>query len=192
MTESVGSIIGERRGIPTLYNGVQFRSRLEARWAAFFDVLKWEWDYEPLDLAGYIPDFVLPFRHAPLLVEVKPTATYQVGTELRASTPKIMASGWASEAWVVGSRLGDIGCGEKLGGILGSRERDSKNDEWLWDDALLMWCVPCRGFSVAQMNGSWRCRRCGIDDGKHRGHPPCHLLDHAWIDAGNAVQWRRP
>ena len=38
----------QREGIPTLYGGVRFRSRLEARWAAFFfDVAGWSWEYEP-------------------------------------------------------------------------------------------------------------------------------------------------
>lgn len=45
------------RGIPTLYAGTQFRSRLEARWAALFDLLGWPWEYEPIDLPGWIPDF---------------------------------------------------------------------------------------------------------------------------------------
>ncbi len=38
---------------PTFYNGVQFRSRLEAQWACFFDQAKWKWDYEPMDLLGW-------------------------------------------------------------------------------------------------------------------------------------------
>ncbi|HYE98510.1 MAG TPA: hypothetical protein VEJ18_06335 [Planctomycetota bacterium] len=45
--------------IPTVYAGVQFRSRLEARWAAYFDLWGVRWQYEPLDLNGYIPDFVI-------------------------------------------------------------------------------------------------------------------------------------
>jgi hypothetical protein len=32
--------------IPTMYKGIQFRSRLEARWAVFFDTLGIEWEYE--------------------------------------------------------------------------------------------------------------------------------------------------
>lgn len=44
---------------PTKYNGVEFRSRLEARWAAFFDLIEWEWLYEPVDLLGWVPDFQL-------------------------------------------------------------------------------------------------------------------------------------
>jgi hypothetical protein len=44
---------------PTTYGGVNFRSRLEARWAAFFDLLEWKWEYEPVDLYGWVPDFRL-------------------------------------------------------------------------------------------------------------------------------------
>ncbi len=43
----------------TEYNQVVFRSRLEARWAATFDLLGWRWEYEPFDLDGWVPDFRL-------------------------------------------------------------------------------------------------------------------------------------
>ena len=51
--------------IETTYNGYRFRSRLEARWAVFFDALgvKYEYEKEGYDLgeAGwYLPDFWLP------------------------------------------------------------------------------------------------------------------------------------
>ncbi len=51
--------------IETVYNGYRFRSRLEARWAVFFDALgvKYEYEAEGYDLgeAGwYLPDFWLP------------------------------------------------------------------------------------------------------------------------------------
>src|SRR5690554_4428220 len=45
--------------IETTYKGINFRSRLEAKWAAFFDLLGWKWEYEPVDLNGWIPDFQL-------------------------------------------------------------------------------------------------------------------------------------
>lgn len=46
----------------TRYSGITFRSRLEARWAVFFDKLGLKWEYEPegfqLDQGvGYLPDF---------------------------------------------------------------------------------------------------------------------------------------
>lgn len=65
---------------PTPYRGITFRSRLEARWAAFFDLAGWRWEYEPIDLQGWSPDFrvSIPCHHSEcpgehiLLVEVKP------------------------------------------------------------------------------------------------------------------------
>ncbi len=51
------------RPIETRYAGCRFRSRLEARWAVFFDHLGIEWQYEPQGyLVGgspYLPDFLL-------------------------------------------------------------------------------------------------------------------------------------
>ena len=46
----------------TIYNGYRFRSRLEARWAVFFDSLGVKYEYEPEGfelpgLGGYLPDF---------------------------------------------------------------------------------------------------------------------------------------
>lgn len=64
--------------IPTTYAGIRFRSRLEAKWAAFFDQLGWEWSYEPFDLNGWIPDFQIRIvgRAQPTLVEVKPAEAF--------------------------------------------------------------------------------------------------------------------
>jgi hypothetical protein len=51
--------------IQTSYKGYLFRSRLEARWAVFFDELGVEYQYEPDgyefdDKTRYLPDFYLP------------------------------------------------------------------------------------------------------------------------------------
>ena len=51
--------------IETVYNGYRFRSRLEARWAVFFDTagIKYEYEKEGFDLGKlgfYLPDFWLP------------------------------------------------------------------------------------------------------------------------------------
>jgi hypothetical protein len=50
---------------PTKYNGYFFRSKLEAKWAVFFDLLKIPYVYEPEaficeDGSQYTPDFYLP------------------------------------------------------------------------------------------------------------------------------------
>lgn len=56
--------------IPTTYRGRTYRSRLEARWAAFFDALGIAHEYEPYDLGLWSPDFLLTEMR--VLVEVKP------------------------------------------------------------------------------------------------------------------------
>lgn len=67
------------QAIPTRYAGYHFRSRLEARWAVFFDALGWEWEYEPegfdLPSGRYLPDFRVDFSSYSLMwVEVKGVA----------------------------------------------------------------------------------------------------------------------
>jgi len=52
------------KAIETEYKGYRFRSRLEARWAVFFDACGVRWEYEPegfvLDNGQYyLPDFLL-------------------------------------------------------------------------------------------------------------------------------------
>jgi len=39
-------MVGDIKAIETNYMGCRFRSRLEARWAVFFDALGWSWEYE--------------------------------------------------------------------------------------------------------------------------------------------------
>jgi hypothetical protein len=59
------------KAIETAYNGYLFRSRLEARWAVFFDALGIRYEYEPQGFEidpgwkdyppwNYLPDFCLP------------------------------------------------------------------------------------------------------------------------------------
>jgi len=57
--------LSEIKAIETVYNGYRFRSRLEARWAVYFDTLGIQYQYEKegydLGEAGrYLPDFWLP------------------------------------------------------------------------------------------------------------------------------------
>ena len=82
--------------IETFYKGCRFRSRLEARWAVFFDALGIDWEYEPegftLDFGiRYLPDFALKNVHwrgegsehytgkpgIPIYVEVKGVSSYE-------------------------------------------------------------------------------------------------------------------
>lgn len=74
---------------PTTYRGIQFKSRLEARWAVFLDTIRFpehirmRWVYEGAQFRivpgnwTYTPDFLLKFTGAKrgwnnLIIEVKP------------------------------------------------------------------------------------------------------------------------
>lgn len=67
------------KAIETRYKGYRFRSRLEARWAVFFDHLGWKWKYEHQgykigynDQIAWLPDFeVVTPEGQHLYVEVK-------------------------------------------------------------------------------------------------------------------------
>lgn len=63
--------------IETVYNNYRFRSRLEARWAVFFDTagIKYEYEYEGWNLGHtyYLPDFWLP--ELDTWIEVKGSST---------------------------------------------------------------------------------------------------------------------
>lgn len=79
----------ELKAIETRYKGYRFRSRLEARWAVFFDALGIEWEYEKEgydlgDAGWYLPDFWLPEYE--ILAEVKP---YPIPEADRESLPQI-------------------------------------------------------------------------------------------------------
>ena len=67
--------------IETVYNGYRFRSRLEARWAVFFDALGIKYEYEPEgfeldDGHHYLPDFYLPAMET--YVEIKPEDAFEI------------------------------------------------------------------------------------------------------------------
>ena len=101
-----------RKGIPTEYAGVRFRSRLEATWAAFFDLVQWKWEYEPFDLKGYIPDFVIAFPRSwmkedgtqavrgDLVVDVKPLTSLR---DLSFRGSELIRCGWDGFLLVVGA-----------------------------------------------------------------------------------------
>ena len=71
--------MAEVKAIETCYNGYRFRSRLEARWAVFFDRAGIPFEYETEgyvlpDGSCYLPDFYLPWFKA--FVEIKRESIY--------------------------------------------------------------------------------------------------------------------
>lgn len=179
------------QAIPTRYRGFQMRSRLEAKWAAFFDLLGWRWDYEPLDLNGWIPDFVIDGQPRPVLVEVKPLFGFseEVACKIEKALNHqadsfevlILGAGIAHNQYrqaSVGWITDDFGC-------------DIRPP---WDCAVII--HPHQDetkHGLAAAIGSYRDRITGFHDGDHGYVPltPDELVP-LWASASNATQWKSP
>lgn len=194
---------GQRSGIETNYRGTLFRSRLEAKWAAFFDGMGWEWEYEPFDGDRYIPDFVL-LGAKPVLVEVKPAPTLAaLAAPLEHACERVSWDLWPHDILAVGltpvmppdadydawapKRWGADGTrthGHALG-LLAQRDG--------WDGvAAAIWntCLTCEISTFHHANHSYYCRLCGhYDDKAYAGDTPALAIATSWKAATNVVRW---
>ena len=92
--------MGEIKAIETVYNGYKFRSRLEARWAVFFDAVGIKYEYEPegitlSDGVLYLPDFYLPQFYSYFEVKRKGIK----GTEEGNEAIRKISDGSHSDTW---------------------------------------------------------------------------------------------
>lgn len=184
-----------RSGIPTEYAGVQFRSRLEAKWAAFFDLVGWSWTYEPFDAPGYIPDFLIAGDRS-FLIEVGPVSTLAEYRE-KALKPDGVAVVLGRDLLVVGVSPVvpfDLGNANPAAGWLGElyrypgRATDPRGFTW----ATGLWgkCYDCGSIGVVHAEMSYHLRPCGHHQSGSFGEPiPADWLTALWRRAGNDTQW---
>lgn len=204
--------------IPTIgARGIQFRSRIEAHWAYVFEELGWEWEYEAIDLNGYIPDFIIRFEKRQLLVEIKSSMDIWDPVEHKAASDKIMKSGWDGLYMILGSRFK---AGSHDGwhniGVYGSTRKEDwngccDNDEQMpiIDDIVLrqyaiynskkeheyIWVLG--GDTIVYDIDLEPCKPYGYDfceslcDRKWKGTIDTDF-DLIWSNAKNMVQWKRP
>lgn len=145
--------------IETIYAGSRFRSRLEARWAVFFNWLKIRYVYEPQgyelsDGTKYLPDFYLP--DSDTFFEVKGVLTGEDEKKIqqfREDSGKPVVIGYdnirfdATDYW-----------------------RDGENHNAEYEPAgqsssVLARCKVCGKPYFMGINGSFACRCCGAYDG---------------------------
>lgn len=179
--------------IPTIYGNVRFRSRLEARWAAMFDFLGWRWEYEPIDLEGYIPDFVLLFRAGPVLSEIKPEFTVEdLIAEPDGPARKIDRSGWhttnINQALILGATWNLAADGRYAAGALRRHIRWAGEDDDVWGGCVWCSCGHCEGPSLYPGEEMSECVACGAPDFYLTDSPDIEAI---WRAAGSAVQWKR-
>jgi hypothetical protein len=183
------------KSIETTYRGARFRSRLEARWAAFYDLLGWRSEYEPIELENYIPDFIL-LLHKPLLVEVKPK--WDCDGLYRAAHEKIEASGWEDEALIVGASWAttDESSSSNAPRVLGEGSEGMCGVErYGWNPVVWFDCRGCadrRSFCSDIMSYHCRVKGCYDGDGHIGWDPDLDGLAQRWNEAGSIVQWRAP
>lgn len=189
------------QAIETYYRGRRFRSRIEASWAAFFDLVKWRWEYEPVDMAGYIPDFVLEFP-TPVLVEVKSSLSFN---ELHQHKEKVEASGWVGEYLLLGAGFlaSQNADAKQMGGLLGEKQTvvnkmvgidfPAECADWGWnlDESPFGKCavegIPSH-YGLCHVSGWYGCRACeGYPGG---AWPDDSDNDALWAAARNETQWR--
>ena len=146
--------MSEIKAIETYYKGYRFRSRLEARWAVFFDAAGIKWEYEPegfvmSDGTKYLPDFYLP--ESKTFFECKGIMSdfdqHKVDMFVKESGYAV-AIGYQNMTF---------------------RASDFWGDECFTlttkDNSALMRCTECRKVQFMGLSGSWQCRCCGAYDG---------------------------
>lgn len=130
------------RAIETSYQGYRFRSRLEARWAVFFDALGLPWEYEKegydLPSGKYLPDFWLPSLEC--WAEIKPGSAVWPD-DFRLTWELAQAGG---RAWVL---AGNPWPGEHRIHVMHDY-RDGLPEECEWHYDCLTECRRCNGLCL--------------------------------------------
>lgn len=181
--------------IETYYSDVKFRSRLEASWAAFFDLMGWDWEYEPFELKGWFPDFLISHKKhgdGELLVEVKPfdfknekyytdcarKITHNYHDEFLLVGANPMAANTVEEFWK-NSGIGLLICRDT--------EDPSRGD--FIDVAVLNYNGH---YDIIGGWGSWKTRFSGEYDGDSLVKPISErTIEHYWKTARNSTQWKK-
>jgi hypothetical protein len=186
-------------GIPTRYAAINFRSRLEAKWAAFFDACGWRWQYEPLDLDGWIPDFAIGWK--PTLVEVKP---FFHAHQFDDALAKVIGSGHRDPVVLLGAGPRLVDDELALGWL--AEPWSNESNEWLLLDLHIGYTEGNGQLGLCPMDGGWRNviwePPSGLshpnkwarvsDRPDYPGRGPARLtVDRHWATACNWSQWKR-
>lgn len=178
------------KAIPTKYKGILFRSRLEAKWAAMFDQLGWNWDYEPIDFNGWIPDFVIYGAHL-IYVEVKPVIEFPEDV-----AEELTDSGCEDEMLIVGQRC--VFNDDLVFGWMTEYDNDNYDEEnelqnnW-WDEAVLGKWTGSKKIGFCHAVGSFTDRISGGYDGGcyGSGRVSQDEIKRLWANAHNLTQWKK-
>tara|TARA_Y100001938_G_C7946394_1_gene356990 strand:+ start:144 stop:731 length:588 start_codon:yes stop_codon:yes gene_type:complete len=188
--------------IPTKYKGINFRSRLEARWYIFMKSLGWNIEYEPHieELNNWLPDFLIIGKNTKVLVEVKPFSNHKdfysdyaesTVEKIRKSNcfkRKDPSSPLINAVLIVGSSLniGEASCGDSFMGGRIVRELDELEcieDDFVYTDHSGKIGVCDNEISYHDpINDDHDGGYCLRDENKE-------MLELCWNKAGSQLQW---
>jgi hypothetical protein len=161
--------MSEKRSIRTVYNGLEFRSKLEADWARYFDSLGIAWEYEKrghyFGNVFYLPDFWLPRSRQ--FVEVKGVFEPDDCRKIQALLSHVQARPLTDDEC---PDIAIVAC-EPDGVFRGWVRSATPADGW-WQFLTksaraveLLGCAVCGGWWFADTDWSWRCQCCGVAAG---------------------------
>lgn len=153
------------QSIPTLYGGIEFRSRLEANVASLFDAcgVSWVYEQESCELPGvgrYLPDFWLP--DARQVVEVKGALSdpsidkpVALARALRRGAPDEEEAARPAAVVVLSQPFirWHLGAANEAFGVGWNGVQQV--------DALLVTCPLCRDPVFMSVEEGWTCPACG-------------------------------
>ena len=198
------------KAIPIKIDGIQFRSKLEARWYLFMKRLGWKIMYEPeiKGLNNWIPDFLIIGFGKKILVDVKPIDTVE-DWEKNPDRIRIENSGIKNlpeyELLILGTNLQLDGKNQM--GLLYTRDafwEEGKEPAVLQDynSAECVFSIGDDGKQIGFMDtvGSWSCRITGDggktylirDNGINNANTHLKSIDEMWNEAGTQLQWNAP
>jgi hypothetical protein len=146
--------------IPTVYKGMQMRSKLETKIALLLDYLKIKWEYEPktFQLSSgimYKPDFYLPEHKQ--WIEVKGV----IGNN-NLEISKTFVKDTKQEIILISSR--EIYYFEYLNNW---KECNWESSVWMQIGMQIGKCSKCKTYFFTPLYGSYHCRKCGNHEGDH-------------------------
>ena len=195
------------KAIPINVEGIQFRSKIEARRYLFMRNLGWNVEYEPEieGIFGWIPDFLIMGNGTKVLMEVKPFATLiDFETDYAAETVKKIQNSLkdvkVDAVLLVGSslNLGKAECGGEHSFVGGKIIRPNTSDffpEKFYTDNFAYTDRPGGRFEI------------GVCDEIHWYHDVINndhnggysleknnynLVNRCWNEAGSQLQWKAP
>jgi hypothetical protein len=187
---------------PMVYEGINFRSKLEARWYFFMKNLGWNIEYEPdiEGIVGWIPDFLILGKGTKVLLEVKPFQTLSdfEGDYASKTINKIensLKNIKVDAILLVGSSLNlrKADCGGNLSFIGGKIIRKLSNDIEFYNDNFSYTDRPGGNFRVGVCD-----ELCWYHDVINDNHDGGYDLSEenkdfiyeCWNRAGSKLQWK--